>query len=108
MRLPTKLVALAGAAIMLSAAPLTAAQASTSTVAAADCTITPHADWRPAEVHVRCRTTGPFKAIALCTSKWYKDKWFESPWTSAGSTAQVACPLTDTLTGWGKQGGGSA
>ncbi|MFC4010127.1 hypothetical protein ACFOY2_23060 [Nonomuraea purpurea] len=106
MKLATKVVALTGAAIMLGAAPLTAAQA--STVAAADCTITPHTDWRPAEVHVHCRTTGPFKAIALCTSKWYKDKWFESPWTSAGSTAQVACPLTDTLTGWGKQGGGSA
>ncbi|MEV4805546.1 hypothetical protein AB0K18_36585 [Nonomuraea sp. NPDC049421] len=108
MRTPTKLLALTSAALLLGAAPLTAAHASAPAVAAADCTITPYADWRPPEVHVWCRTTGPYKAIALCTSKWYNDKWFESPWTSAGSTAQVACPLTDTLTGWGKQGGGSA
>lgn len=109
MRRATKWVPLMGIAFALTAGPLTAAPASASSaLAAADCVINPYKDRIPPEVHVRCATTGPYKAIALCSNKFYKDKWFESPWTSAGSWAQVSCPLGYTLTGWGKQGGGSA
>lgn len=106
MRLSTKSVILGSAVIALAAMPLTAQAAEQTAPAPADCVIVPHPDWRPAEVHVYCATTGPYKAIALCSDEFFKDKWFESPWTNAGSWAQVACPLTWRLTGWGKQGGG--
>lgn len=108
-----RLSALTAGALVLAGLPwgsaeqASAAELSESAVTA-DCVITPHADWVPAEVHVRCATTGPFKALALCSSGSQRNVQFASPWTRAGSTAQVECPLWWTLTGWGKQGGGSA
>lgn len=102
-----KLLAFASLGIATAFAP-SAAQASETGVTA-DCVIAPHADWIPPEVHVRCNTgPGPFKALALCSGQGHSNVTFASPWTNVGSRAAVACPYTWKLTGWGKQGGGSA
>lgn len=74
----------------------------------ADCVINAYPNYVIPEVHVRCATTGPYKAIAICSRDGSSTAWYESAWTQAGSWAQVECPVRWKLVDWGKVGGGSS